>query len=209
MGIELLENLITTTFNNGGDIEGAVDEAEREYLATLAGRPHVKLIGEIGFNSGVSSYTFLEANPAVQVISFDLARYKYTDPAKKHIDELFPGRHTLVRGDSQQTVPEFTDRNPGLHFDLVFIDGGHYYRMAKADIANMARLARTAEPPTMVVVDDLTPWKPWGKGPTRAWREAVSAGLIRQEELVQDGTIVTELKPPGERAWALGYYLPQ
>ncbi len=187
-----------------GPGEGSSSAAELLYLAQVARRSGAKVIGEIGFHAGFSSQAFLAWVPGATVISFDLGRHRSVRAAKKLIDKEFPGRHTLIRGDSRETVPAFADRNPDLRFDLVFIDGGHDYEVARADVMNMRRLC-TAE--TAVIMDDLVPWRSFGAGPTKAWDEAIRDGIVRQEELVQDGEAVEVAQAPGDRAWALGRYL--
>lgn len=204
MNYETLENLVKKTIEAGRPWEGSADAAELEFLADLAMRPGVKLIGEIGFNAGLSSYAFLESNPKAQVYSFDLGEYDYIKPAKAYIDVAFPGRHKLIIGDSLKTVPEFHRTNPELRFDLIFVDGGHDYEMAKADLLNMKMLATKD---TLLVTDDLTPWKPWGEGPTKAWTEALNGKLVTQEELWRDGKKVDKIEPPGDRSWVLGRYV--
>ena len=101
-------------------------------------------------------------------------------------------------------MPRFSD-DFGVIFDLVFIDGGHDYATAMADLRNMRSLV---VPGTFVVMDDLTPWKPWGVGPTTAWREACATGLVQQVILLQDGIVVDEAYPVSmtSRVWALGTY---
>ena len=64
------------------------------------------------------------------------------------------------------TVPEFKASNPGLCFDLVFIDGGHSYECARADLLNMRELSSKD---TAVIVDDLVPQFSYGAGPAQAW----------------------------------------
>lgn len=174
------------------------------FLASTARRTNSRLIGEIGFNAGFSAQAFLNASPDSHVISFDLVQHSYTKVAKKLVDASFPGRHTLIKGNSTKTVPEFKRQNPGMTFDLVFIDGGHEYEVARADIQNMLPLCHSK---TAVIIDDLTPWYRWGAGPTRAWSEAIRDGVIQQDELLNDGKAVEKIAPPGKRIWALGRYL--
>ncbi len=183
--------------------EGSGSIEELTYLAELAQKNRAKLIGEIGFNAGFSSYAFLITNPDVRVISFDIGEHWYTKTAKKFIDKKFPGRHRLIYGDSTKTVPIFKKENPDLLFDLIFIDGGHQYEVVKADIKNMKQFARAD---TAVIIDDLTPWLPWGKGPTKAWLEAIDNNLISQKEMFKDGRPIDTIQPLGKRSWALGFY---
>jgi predicted O-methyltransferase YrrM len=187
-----------------GPGEGSSSAAELLYLVQVARRSGARLIGEIGFNAGFSSQAFLNWVPGATVVSFDLGRHRSVRAAKKLIDKKFPGRHTLIRGDSRETVPAFADSNPDLRFDLVFIDGGHQYEVAQADVMNMRRLS-TAK--TAVIMDDLVPWRPYGAGPTKAWDEAIRGGVIRQEEIFQNGEAVEVPQAPGDRAWALGRYI--
>lgn len=184
--------------------EGSTSIEELLYLANLAQRTDARLIGEIGFNAGFSSFAFLSAHPDIKVVSFDLGEHAYSRTAKALIDKKFPGRHTLINGDSTKTVPAHHSKNPDLQFDLVFIDGGHAYEVAQADIANMRLFCGEK---TAVVMDDLTPWLSWGEGPYRAWTEAIAAGVVRQDEMFKDGKRVEVMEAPGKRSWALGHYI--
>jgi hypothetical protein len=185
-------------------VEGSSTPEQLLYLASAVKRIDARLVGEIGFNAGFSSYAFLSADSETRLVSFDLGERSCTKTAKRLIDKRFPTRHTLIYGDSRKTVPEFKSRNPALHFDLVFIDGGHEYEVAKADILNMKPLCTEK---TVVVMDDLMPWRRWGTGPTRAWTEAIREGIIRQDELFKDGKPADVIEPPGKRSWALGRYI--
>lgn len=185
-------------------LEGSASTEELLYLASTARRTNSRLIGEIGFNAGFSAQAFLNAHPDHRVVSFDLVEHGYTKVAKRLVDAKFPGRHTLIAGDSTRTVPEFKRQNPDLKFDLVFIDGGHEFEVAQADIKNMLELSHSK---TAVIIDDLTPWNRWGKGPTKAWSEAIREGVIQQDELFNDGKAAEKIEPPGKRIWAMGRYL--
>jgi len=184
--------------------EGSSSPEELLYLSRTVKRYNAHLVGEIGFHLGFSSFIFLQTIPEMHVISFDIGEYDYVKIAKKFIDEKFPNRHTLIYGDSKKTVPKFKKENPGLYFDFVLIDGGHDYKTAKTDIENMKMFSTKN---TMLVMDDLTPWLQWGKGPTKAWTEALQEGIIIQKELFKDGKPVSRIAPPGERSWALGKYV--
>lgn len=185
-------------------MEGSATDEQITHFTSLIQNKDVKSIAEIGFNAGVSSCAFLEASPEVQVISFDTGEHVYVQDAKKYIDATFPGRHTLLLGNSKTTVPKFAKDHSSTSFDLIFIDGGHDFETAKADLINMKKLAT---PNTILIFDDLTPWHSWGIGPTKAWLEALQSGLVIQEELFKDGKVVDAIEPPGKRSWGVGKYL--
>ena len=183
--------------------EGSSSPEQQDYLRRLVRQSKARVVGEIGFNAGFSSVAFLSANTDVRVVSFDIGCHEVVGPAKEFVDAHYLGRHELVLGDSSQSVPRYRTQHPELFFDLVFIDGGHEYEEARADISNMRAFSH---PETSVVIDDLTPWFWWGEGPTRAWTEAISHGLIAPVEIVKDGQPVHDIEPPGERSWGLGHY---
>jgi len=128
--------------------------------------------------------------------------------AKGLIDELFPGRHELIKGDSCVTVPAFADANPDRRFDLIYIDGCHDYEVAMADIENCRRLSA---PGSIVLMDDLEPDHDWGVGPARAWREAQERHLIEENLIVEDGFPLTGLSlddvDPRAVVWGIGRYV--
>ncbi|WP_051450515.1 class I SAM-dependent methyltransferase [Actinospica robiniae] len=205
-----LELVVKHMFNHvmqaeAGIYEGGASLAQIEHLRDVARRSGSTWIAEIGFNVGYSTIGFLESSPEARVVSFELDLRPCVKLAKEFIDERYPGRHELVVGDSQVTVPEFAEacRAGSQGFDLVFIDGSHMYDVAANDIRNSARIA--AQQAT-VVVDDLTPWYLWGAGPTRAWQEAVDSERIEALEYVVDGRIVDRIEGPADRAWAVGRF---
>lgn len=167
--------------------------------AASAGKEAVDVL-EIGFNAGNSSFHFLSQHPGVRVTSFDLGEHAYVAAAKRHIDEEFPGRHTLLLGDSRETVPRFAAENKGAGFDFLFIDGGHDYPVALADLLNCRGLAR--EGATLVMDDTVrTPgWaRAWTVGPTRAWDELLGRGALTETARADFG--------PG-RGQTVGAYAP-
>lgn len=186
-------------------LEGFLRHDQADYLHELiVDNSTIRTVLEIGFNAGHSSYVFLAARPDVQVVSFDLGEHGYVSAAKDFIDKKFPGRHQLVLGDSTVTVPRYRQSNTDAAFDLAFIDGGHDYAVARADLSNCQPLVVREG---LVVIDDLLEWKSWGVGPVRAWTEARDEGMVTQLELVQDGQRVdTVHRKAATAAWGLGRY---
>lgn len=183
------------------------DVYARFVLRLLHFYPWVTDVLEIGFNAGHSSYVLLSGRPDIRVLSFDLGEVGAVNVAKRLIDRRFPGRHELILGDSRHTVPAFVHANPGRHFDLIFIDGGHEYDMASSDIANCASLS---SPRSLILMDDVVPTRDYGVEPARAWSDAVSTGLVDQLLLIDDGfplcdVAFPEVRPVGH-AWAVGRY---
>lgn len=154
--------------------EGYTTVPQRYQMKALIEKyiPTVKCILDLGFNAGHSSESFLRFFPNATVVSFDIGTHSYVKPAKEVIDRVYPGRHTLVLGDSNLTIPAFEAPCP---FDVIFIDGGHHYDTVKTDIKNCKRLAHDQ---TLVLIDDTVRKPEWNqkynKGPTQAWLEAIS-----------------------------------
>ncbi len=150
-----------------------------EALSKLVNGEGIRHVMEVGFNAGHSAETFLSSNPRIDLTSFDLGKHPYTLTGKKYIDYKFPFRHRLFLGDSTKAVPEFIDANPKTKFDLIFIDGGHNYKIARADLENSMKLAHAN---TLVIMDDTMRNKAWiqryNVGPNRTWKEAKEAELV-------------------------------
>jgi predicted O-methyltransferase YrrM len=161
-------------------IEGYSQQIPRqtETLRNLTNRPNIKVM-EIGFNAGHSAETFLLHNDTLQLTSFDLGAHSYVKVGKEYIDKNYPNRHRLILGDSTKTVPKFFEENPTEKFDVIFIDGGHTYNIARQDLANCVNLST---PDTIVVMDDTcfkSNWVThWTIGPTRTWVEHLEQNKI-------------------------------
>jgi predicted O-methyltransferase YrrM len=149
-------------------------------LQVLASDSKIKNILEIGFNAGHSADTFLISNSNCNLVSFDIGEHSYVKIAKEYIDKTYSNRHTLILGDSTKTIPKYeTD----IKFDLIFIDGGHSYEVAHADLMNCKRFAHKD---TIVIMDDTIyrkDWETeWTKGPTKVWLEGIKNNTIIEIE---------------------------
>lgn len=169
-----------------GPMEGSISEQEMHFLSELVeSKPGPIKVAETGFDCGRSAWALLEGNPEATVTSFCLMEFGGEKIVKEIIDEHFPGRHTLVIGDSKETVPAQNE-----DFDLVFIDGGHDYETAMADLKNFAKPGR------MVMFDDIVEAS-WAQDCVRAWREATA----------EDGFIDEKLETrDGPHGWSVGVY---
>ena len=150
--------------------------------------PHIKTIGEIGFNAGHSSEIFLKLNPEIRVFSFDIMQHSYAKIGKKYIDLKYPKRHELIEGNSLISVPRFAQRNNLVFFDLIFIDGGHDFDTAFHDIVNMKSLASSN---TLLVVDDIN-----YKSVFEAWETSLRDGHVREIKRYK----------MGNKSWVVGQY---
>jgi predicted O-methyltransferase YrrM len=164
---------VTDYEGNSGDLP---EQTKR--LEELCEHIDYMQIMEIGFNAGHSANTFL-SHTLAHVTSFDLNVRDSVSFAKEYIDKKYPERHTLIIGDSTKTIPQFIEDNPTCTFDLIFIDGGHTFEIAMADLENCKKLAHKN---TLVVVDDvvlrLDLQMEWSMGPSKAWAEAIMHQLV-------------------------------
>ena len=168
-----------------------------EFLKNIVNDESINNVMEIGFNAGHSAELFLSSNKNINLVSFDIGVHRYVNLGKKFIDKTYPNRHTLIKGNSLSTVPEYFKKQ-NKKFDLIFIDGGHDYNVSKGDILNCKNLAHDK---TIVVIDDTinnNNWlKNWNIGPNRAWKEAKDSNMIKEI-----GTI--DFKKGRGQSW--GYY---
>ena len=136
-------------------------------------------IMEIGFNGGHSSDLFLSEHPSFLVTSFDIGHHAYMNTGKNFIDKTYPNRHTLVVGNSIETIPKYIKENPNKKFDVIFIDGGHDLFNAESDLFNCIELSHSD---TVLIMDDtimIPEWNmSWNTGPTLAWLRAINNGVI-------------------------------
>ncbi len=156
-------------------IEGFTIPQQAQSIADfLFSHSECKILGEVGFNVGMSSAVMLSVRPDTTVYSFDLFEKPYSLRQKRVIDSLYPGRHLILTGDSTQTIPLLHKISPTPMFDFVFIDGGHEHPIPATDIDNFLALLK---PGGYMCVDDYC--ESWGnKGVIYAYDAAVKDGKL-------------------------------
>jgi len=161
------------------DLEGhtQLEPKLTDILIKLVSNDKIKIVMEIGFNAGHSADTFLKSNENITLISFDIATHPYVDAGKTYIDKKYPGRHTLIKGDSRTTILDYYRQNPEQKFDLIFIDGGHYENIPQSDLANCRLFAHEN---TVVAMNDVKykNVESWNIKPNEAWETFVESNSI-------------------------------
>jgi len=94
-------------------------------------------IVEIGFNAGFSALLMLTANSKLNLSCVDICEHKYTEPCFDYLASVFPGRVTLIKGDSTQVLAEVLQGNKDLTGYI--IDGGHGLGVAETDLQNVIK----------------------------------------------------------------------
>jgi len=181
----LKEISVTEQIEGGSQIEQC-----RYFMDLLISRPQIKIVLEIGFNSGVSAAYFLSSRDDVIVISVDIGEHKYVHDCKRLINEQFPGRHTLLIGDSKKIIPELIKLGQ-IFPDLIFIDGDHIAPTPLIDARNCLALAHKE---TILVMDDTNLLNGWA-GVLEAMCE-----LIKNKEI---DTSRVKCEQFGRSAWTL------
>lgn len=102
-------------------------------------------------------------------------------PAARSLFSLLFGiRVTFVVGDSTQTLPSYSFISP---CDLVSVDGGHSFEVARADVLNFYNHSSCG---SLILMDDIfhkhaDDWNVHHvDGAMMAWDSAISDGLIEQ-----------------------------
>ena len=156
------------------------------FLEWLTKHKEVKTIFEIGFNAGHSAFTFLSARPDIQVVSLDLGAHDYVTKGKALIDRTFPGRHTLIIGDSTMhlangapTIALIKPFSP----DLFFIDGGHDDPIPERDIFNCVAIAK---PGSWFIIDDVIDHH---RDVLKGVNSVIQAGRLAAIQQIKDGNV--------------------
>jgi len=111
-----------------------------------------KRICEIGFNAGHSALLMLLANPNLEFIIFDINHHKYTEPAFNYIKSKFlDAKFEYIVGDSTVEMPLWIEKNGGVRYDVVHIDGGHSKHCVDNDVKNSLKLVKAGG---ILIIDD-------------------------------------------------------
>lgn len=110
-------------------------------------------------------------------------------PAKEFLDNKYPNRHTLIVGNSNNSLPTLHNFCKLNRFDLIFVDGGHQYEVARLDMDNIQSFAHKD---TIIVLDDVCRLpnnvRHYTEGPTKVWDEFLSENrLIELGQHEEDG----------------------
>jgi len=164
------------------DMEGGSTEQAFRHLVSVADEAHGGNVCQTGMNYGTSAFAFLCAGAPAHVYSFDLGEHAYVPSTDRMLQTAFPGRHHLTIGDSTQTLPDVVSKG-SLQCDFVFVDGGHSYEVAKADLTNFIKITK---PGSLVLVDDCYQEDAPGLldfqlDVGRAFREALADGSLLPE----------------------------
>jgi predicted O-methyltransferase YrrM len=130
---------------------GSINYSQQGFLLDyLKTNTHIKTILETGFHVGLSAAVMMEARPDIRVVSSDIFWFDYTRKAKLFLDIAYPGRNTLVAGNSVNTLPTLFTQVPFTP-DFVFIDGGHERPVPYIDLYY---ILNHIKPGTPIMIDD-------------------------------------------------------
>lgn len=174
-----LDNFLKSYGINNVEGHTGLSRKETEFLISITSRPEVNNIMEIGMNAGHSATNILGSNWNLNLTSFDLGTHGYVLIAKKFIDLMFPGRHSLIIGNSVVSVPIYANTSTQ-KFDLILIDGGHDKNCCYTDLINCKRLSHSN---TLIILDDYVENDPKKHNTSviQSWDELVAKGFIEEQ----------------------------
>jgi predicted O-methyltransferase YrrM len=138
----------------------------------------IQSILEIGFLAGHSAEFFLKLNKSLHVTSIDMAALLSVNAGKTYIDTHYKNRHTLVKGLSQDMLPNFI----GSEFDIILIDGSYHEKEVREDLLKCVEIASQH---TLIIMNNVTTLKAlkrsWTESPTKVWNEFITKKKIQEK----------------------------
>ena len=135
---------------------GHLNEAQRIFLTSLLAKKKPSFCLEIGFCTGRSALTILEAALPAKLISID------KEPNRRSANsilEAYPNLRLVIGDTLEILTPEFLKAEFPKGIDFAFIDGGHTFTEAFHDIsASWKSLKKNG----VMVVDDYHSCEPDG-----------------------------------------------
>ena len=150
-----------------------------EHINKLCDVTQVQNILEIGFLAGHSAEMFLSLNKTVKVTSIDECVLQSVRVGKDYIDLYYPGRHSLIKGNSNNVLKNNEFNNSQIKYDIILIDGSFKYDIVKQDIILSKQFAHEN---TLVIINNVLKNKKWMK----YWTQEVSNATA---DLEADGFI--------------------
>lgn len=149
--MDLIEKVLR---QNGQHVtEGHIRENQQKlFESLLKNYGHIQKVLEIGFNTGHSASMFLnKVTQLKSLISIDIAKYEYVEQIATAFQNSYPGIFHFLKGNSVLMLPLLKSYYPDLQFDLIFIDGSHYYQDAFLDILHAKHFSHSQ---TLIWIDD-------------------------------------------------------
>ena len=166
---------ITVAFGHVAQLAREVEALRQLVLQTIPNN-QVTVACEMGFNAGHSAIVWLQDTPVRILNTFDTFALPYSEPTRRFVASLYPGRVRFIPGNTKVTVPLYNDavrRHDEEPCDLWFVDGDHY-KNVYLDFRNALASSRDG---TLFVVDDTTDRFPFV---LEQWRRAVQQGNVTQ-----------------------------
>jgi predicted O-methyltransferase YrrM len=172
------------------------DDQIKFFKEILSKNKDIKLVADIGFNTGHSADCFLDLRSDIIVVSFDSVYHRSPSKvAKKYLDGKYPNKHMLVGGDTSSNIKLFNTLYPDTKFDFIFIDGNHLDNGPADDMTNLRSVSHEK---TMIVSNDLFPMRKFGEKPYEAWNNSVKKGELNELKIYSSKEV--------DKVWGVASY---
>ena len=105
--------------------------------------------------------------------SLDFFDHSYASKCLKFTKDRYGDKFNYIVGDSKDTLDSLIKDSKV--YDLIFIDGCHEYSGVKSDLDRCLKLCHEN---TVIIMDDLVPFKKWGKDVVKIWNEYIENNKI-------------------------------